>query len=282
MRGWLHVWMLGLGLALGLGGCKGIANMPDLANVKPDVRFSDLKIKAIDFDGVDTRFVLEVRNPYPVGLKLTKNDWVLKLADQPFLDGSDSKGIDIAANGRSPLRIPVSMRWADAFRVASGVKGEDEIPFMLRTKLGFRTPVGNVEVPLRHEGVLPALHTPKISLKALRVEGINLAKQTANLALDLGVASDQGSNIGFDKFAYDIAFNGRRVINGRTSLAGIGDSETLTLPIALNLLELGGGIANAIKNKGTLDVGLGANIDVATPFGVVPLNLDKAKSLKLR
>ena len=106
--------------------------------------------------------------------------------------------------------------------------------------------------------------------------------QTASLALDVGVTSDQGSNISFDGFDYKVKLDGERVVTGNTRLASIGESGTLTVPIDLNLLQLGAGVVRAIKNKGTLDVGLDADIDVATPFGVLPLQIDKAKSLKLR
>lgn len=274
---WIAVGLL----MMALSACKGIANMPDIRVVKPELTFKDLRVKAIDFQGIDTRFVLRVQNPYPVKLKVASNDWKLKLAGEDFLDGTGGK-LDIEARQSSPVRIPVAMQWADMFRVAGSLKGKDEIPFVLRTTMGFDTPLGRVQVPLRHQGTLPALHKPRISLKGIRVEGLNLATQTARLALDVGVASDQGAAIGFDAFDYRIRFNGANVVNGQTSMANIGDEGTLTVPISLKLLNLGAGIVRAVKNKGTLDVGLAADIDVATPFGIVPLQVDRSKNMQLR
>lgn len=273
--------IVGLLLSLTTTGCDGkIPNMAELRKLKPEVNFKDVKVKGITFQNIDTDFIMQVKNPYPVGMKVASNDWSLSLAGSDFLDGSGGK-LNIGANGRSPVKIPIKMAWADAFRVAGAMKGKDEIPFVFQTRMGFNTPVGEIKVPLRHEGTLPALHVPRVQLNGLKVKGIDLATQTAKLALNLGVESDQGSNISFDAFDYNVKFNGSRVANGNTRLANIGGSSNLSIPINVNLLELGAGIANAIKTKGNLDVGLGAQINVGTPFGSVPLNIDKAKKLKL-
>ena len=273
----------GLGLALLTTGCKGgsIPGLPELRSLKPEVAFKDVKIRDITFQGLDTRFVLEVKNPYPVGMKLLSNDWSLALAGNEFLDGSGGR-VNIEAGRKSPVRIPVAMDWTDAFAVAGAMKGRDEIPFELHTRMGFSTPVGEVKVPLRHSGSLPALHKPQVRLQGLRVDGLDLVKQTARLELDVGVDTDQGATISFDAIDYGIRFNGTRVADGNTRLSNIDGSGTLTVPINVNLLELGGGIARAIKNKESLDVGLAANIDVGTPFGSVPLQVDKARSLQLK
>jgi len=119
-------------------------------------------------------------------------------------------------------------------------------------------------------------------LKALRLERIDLASQTAKLALDLGVGSDQGSNIAFDALRYDIALGGARVASGETSKSGIGDRSVLTNPIDQNLVQLGSGVASAVRSKGSLDVAFDAGIQVATPFGTVPLDIDRSRKLRLQ
>lgn len=278
----MRALILGLVFGLTTAGCQGgIPNINDLKNLRPEVHFKDLKVKGIDFQSIDTNFVMQVKNPYPVGMKLQSHSWSLALAGNDFVDGTGGK-LSIGANGASPVRIPVNMAWADAFRVAGAMKGKDEIPFVFKSRMGFNTPIGEVKVPLKHEGTLPALHLPRVRLAGLKVQGIDLLSQTASLALDLGVDTDQGSTISFDAVDYAVKFNGGRVANGNTQLRNINRSGTLRIPIDVNLLQLGTGVANAIKKKGNLDVGLAAQIDVGTPFGAVPLNIDKAKSLKLK
>jgi hypothetical protein len=54
-----------------------------------------------------------------------------------------------------------------------------------------------------------------------------------------------------------------------------GESGTISLPVTLNLLQLGATIVEAITQKTKLDVGLDATLAVGTPFGVVPLSIDE-------
>ncbi len=274
---------VGLLAVAAMTGCKqGLPKMPDLSEVLPKVRFKDVKVSEIDFGGLDAKLVLEVDNPYPLGLQLAEKSWTLDLAGQRFLDGTDDEGLDIEPAATSPVRIPVSMKWADAFGVATNAKGKDQLPFALHADLGFTTPIGDVRVPLDHEGELPALHKPKISLKALRVEKLDLLKQTASLALDVNLESDQGSPLSFDAFAWDLSLNGSDAAAGTARIGAVEASQLVTLPIDLKLLGIGVAIVDAIKDQGKLDVALKANADVATPFGVVPLKVNEVATLRLQ
>ncbi len=270
-------------LAVLTTGCKqGLPGLGDLKNVRPDVSFKNLKVQDIDFQRIRTRFVFEVHNPYPVGISLTRNDWALGLAGQDFLDGSDADPLRLPASRSSPLRIPVAMQWADAFRVAGAAKGKDEIPYDLHLDLAFDTPIGNLRVPIDKRGTLPALHKPKVSLQALRLKNLNVLRQTASLALDLRVTSEQASAIRFAGFDYGVKLDGTRVVTGKTSMPSFQGQGTLTIPLDIQLLDLGKSVVRAIKNKASVQVGLDADVDVDTPFGMVPLKLSEGRELRIR
>jgi len=264
-----------------LGGCKQFPNLGALGKVAPKVSFKNLKVQNIDFTKIDTKMVLEIENPYPVALKLADKSWTLGLAGSPFLDGADNEGLNIPANGTAPFKIPVSLKWKDAFALASAVKGEDHIPFDFHADLGFNTPVGPVRVPVNHKGELPALSAPKVKLKGLRVKKIDLLRQTASLALDLNVSSEQKTALSFEKFAYGIKLNDTAVADGMSELANL-DGGEMTLPINLKLLELGASLVKAVTTKGSLQVALDADAEVGTPFGVIPLKIAEGTKLQLK
>lgn len=264
------------------GGCKSVQNLPDLKELLPVVQFANLKVDHVDFSKVDTTFVLDVTNPYPVGLSVAKTDWKLGLAGHPFLDGTDSDGVSIGASETSKVRIPVSVKFVDAFSVVTDAQGKDELPYTLDVDLGFDTPVGPASIPVHHAGALPALHAPKFSLKALRVERLDVLHQTASLAIDLGMTTEQGSALTFDAFGYDLKLAGSDVASGDVKVGPLSGADTVTIPVDVKLLGLGTAVVDALTKKAPLKVRLTGDLSVGTPFGAVPLSFDESADLTPR
>jgi hypothetical protein len=263
-------------------GCKQLPNMRELKDLLPEVQFDELKVDDIDFQRLEAKFVLDVTNPYPVELDLAETSWKLGLAGSPFLDGTNEKGTLIAASETSKVRIPFTMRWADAFAVVSQAREADTMPYTLDADLGFDSPVGRVDVPLHREGDMPALHAPKISLKGLRVAGLDLAKQTATIEVDLGLDSEQASALTFEAFEYGLKLAGNDVASGRAQVGSVQDSKTVTLPADIRLVALGEAAIEALTKKKPVKVRLTGDASVGTPFGVVPFDFDESADLTPR
>jgi hypothetical protein len=263
-------------------GCKQLPNMRELKDLLPEVQFDELKVDDIDFQRLEAKFVLDVTNPYPVELDLAETSWKLGLAGSPFLDGTNEKGTVIAASETSKVRIPFTMRWADAFAVVSQAREADTMPYTLDADLGFDSPVGRVDVPLHREGDMPALHAPKISLKGLRVAGLDLAKQTATIEVDLGLDSEQASALTFEAFEYGLKLAGNDVASGRAQVGSVQDSKTVTLPADIRLVALGEAAIEALTKKKPVKVRLTGDASVGTPFGVVPFDFDESADLTPR
>lgn len=262
-----------------LAGCRSLDKMPDLKALLPTVRFGDAKVEDLTFQKLDGKMILEVDNPYPVGLALKKTDWKLGLAGHPFLDGTDSDGLDIDPSATGRVRIPFSMKFVDALQVVGDAANADQVPYTLDTVLGFDTPVGPIDVPLHHEGQLPALRMPKLHLQALRVDKLNVLKNEATLALDVKLHSDQPSALVFETFDWGLKLAGADVASGKTVIGEVVGDKVVTLPIDVNLVGVGEAVLGALTKKSELKVRLQASSDVATPFGHVPLNVDEIADL---
>ena len=278
MRGVLLLTSLTL-----LAGCG--PKMPQLGKLKdllPEATFETFKVKDIDFQGLDSVFVFQIDNPYPVGLELEAMNWKLGLANHDFLDGSKDKKIDIDPNASSPVRVPVSLKFEDVFKVAKDAKGAGEVPWAFTGDFTFKTPIGPVTLPFQQRGVMPALSAPKISLKALRVGKLDLKTQTASLELDLGLATEQSGPLNVSKFGYGIKLAGTEVASGNAKIDAFEGNTTMTLPFDIKLLDLGATIVDAVTQKTQLKVRLNADAEVATPVGPVPLTINEVTDLKLR
>lgn len=268
-------------VAVVLTGCQQLDKMPDLKQLLPKVRFGDVKVDDLNFQKLDGKLVLEVDNPYPVGLGLRKTDWKLGLAGHPFLDGTDSGGLNIEPAGTGNVRIPFSMKFVDALKVA-GDAGGDRLPYTLDTVLGFDTPLGPLDVPLHHEGTLPALRMPKVRLTGLRIQKFAPLKNEASLAVDVSLHSDQPTALNFESFDWGLKLAGNDVASGKTVIGEVTGDKEVTLPVDLNLLGIGEVIVEALTRKSELKVRLTGDAKVGTPFGVIPLAIDEVADLTPR
>ena len=252
-----------------------------LEEFTPKVRFDRLQLNQVDFQHADVDFVFAVDNPNPVNIGLANFSYDLALEEVPFLSGDNAEGFELAANGTSELSLPLDLVFAEIFDVVDATRGKDVIGFGLAGKMGFDTPAGVANIPYAEDGDLPALRTPKFRFQALRVPKVDLT--TAQIEVDLGVENEHGTSLFFDNFDYDLSLGGRRVADGLVPTFAVdGATEgTVTLPVAVNLLNVGSVILDAIAGE-PIDLGVSATVDVDTPFGVIPLSVDEAGRLSLQ
>lgn len=272
-------------MLLMLTGCAILKNLPDLGDLedyKPVVSFKKLEIDAIDFDGAETRFLFKIDNPNPVQVALASFRWNLALADNPFLDGVDSDGFTLEADGRSEFEVPVNVTWSELLDLRSDLADSDFTPFTLSGDFGFNTPLGEVKIPYEQTGEFPVLKRPKTELAGLKLKNVSLLDQSAELRLKLDVTNQMGVDLDLQTLGYGITLDGEKVVKGTTDKLGVlnaKDTQRVNLPIELDLLDLGKSLVTAITKKQPVNVGLTGTVDVGTRWGTLPLALDKEKRL---
>lgn len=269
-----------------VGGCKKF----DLGSLNvekylPKVRFQKMRVERVDFRGMDTNFRFQVENPYPVDLKLASFDYDLALQDSPFLNSASEVGLDLAAGTTSPMDLPARLEFADVLALVKNLQDTDEVDYGLTGTFGVNTPAGKIDVPFDQAGTFPTLKAPKIKPTGIRIANVNLLRQQARIEVDMGITNRAKSHAyGMKDLDWGIDLAGSRVatgVLGDLSVAA-GQTETVTLPIDLNLLQLGGTIVNAVTRKQPLDVRLDAGLKVSTPLGSIPLQIDETTNLRPR
>jgi len=269
-----------------LSGCAKLGPLEDLGldRFLPKVKFKRLKVTDIDFKSISTDFVFEVENPNPIKVKLASFSYDLDIAGFNLLDGDQADGLTLEASGESRMVFPVRVVWTDLIGLVGDVRGKDELPFTFRGSIGFNTPLGEIKVPFKDAGAFPVVHAPKVSFQAVRVGKLDLLKQEATVHLDLGIRHEAASSMPLTGFDYSLTFGGKKVISGLVETlteARPGQTSTVSLPVTLNLLQLGSVVVDAITKKTRLDVGLDARLSVGTPFGVLPLSINERGQVKV-
>lgn len=250
-----------LSLILAVAGCPKGA----FRDYLPRVSFERVSFDKPSWQGVDADFVLQVRNPNPIGVNLQAWSWAVELRDQPFLSGDAPDGAELAPRAARPFTIPVRFVFADLIRTAQASAGQGEIPYTFSGSLGVQTPIGVASVPFRHRGEIPPLRPPKVSLQTLRVERIDVVRGRAELALDLAIESQGGGAMGLDSFAYTLGLGGRDVVSGTLPSLGTvqsGESLPVSIPLGINVVDLGSAIVTTLQRRDPLQASLRADAAV--------------------
>ncbi|TNE84569.1 MAG: hypothetical protein EP330_29210 [Deltaproteobacteria bacterium] len=249
----------------------------------PDVRFDRIDVQDINFQQASVDFVFQVDNPNPIDLGLSSFSYNFGMEEVPLFSGDNPDGFQLEALGESPLVLPVSLTWQDTWDTVQATRGLDTIGFGLDGHMGFAVPLERFEgeevrVPYNEGGEFPALRTPKFSLGKVKVNQVNLFQNSADLAIEFNVDNDHASTLFFDRFDYTVHLAGNEVGTGLIGSLGQVDGATVdkfTLPLSVNLFQLGDAGWQAIVNRQPLDARLSADMDVDTPFGLVPLAINE-------
>jgi len=261
------------------GGCE------ELQPFLPTVSFKTMEVKEIDFEKVDSDFIFSVNNPNPVDIGLSSFDYNLGFEGVQLVEGDDADGFQLKAVGDSELRLPVGLVWKSVWDTFQATRGVDTVGFGLDGHFGFNTPIGEITLPYTENGQFPALRTPKFSFSAVAVGRVDQSTLTARINVDVGVLNEHASTLFFNNFDYKMKLGGVRVASG--ILPDIGEvagaeQGTLTIPVDVDLVNTGTTVWNALTGGGNLAVGLDANTDVDTPFGVLPLHVDESGDVNVQ
>ncbi len=272
------------GLFCTTAGCPKAPKPGQLKKYLPSVAFDTVDVKHIDFDKADLNFIFQVDNPLPLKVGLASLTYKLSLEAVEFLTGRDPDGFQLRPEAKSPLSIPLTLRWQKAVELLQATRGKDQLGFGLAGDLGFQSPIGPLELPYRASGNVPALRRPTFDLKGIRLRDVRLAEDVARVALDIGIRNHGGSVIGIRKFQYRLKLADQRVAQGETPDLGAavaGEETAVALPIDIRLSSLAAGVVETITQRGNIHAGLAADLEVGTPFGNIPLAIDESGRLAI-
>lgn len=249
--------------ALLLAGCAGLTKS---GIGKPKVSVESAKLASLSFQGATLQFGFGIDNPNPLGLHLDGFDYALSVEGARMMEGRQDSKLDVAAKARTTLELPVTLKYQQLWTGLRQVVEKKEAGYVLEAGFAFDVPViGRVRIPVRREGNLPLLRMPKIRLEKVAVAG--LSARSADLAL--AVAVDNPNDLDADLQGIDTAlrFNDRsvgRLVYEQTVHLPANGTQRLTVPLRLDLLQLGSAVFRLLSSGGAVDYGLDGNLSLTS------------------
>lgn len=264
-------------LAAAVSGCASLTEVVQ----RPTARVTGARITGLTFDRAEITFDVEVENPNPVGVRLAGIDYELFFGELSFLRGQTDEPLDIAANGASTVRIPVSVGYTELIDSVRGIAERTETDYRLAAGVSVDIPViGRQRLPIEHTGSIPVVRAPRIRVRELRIDRLGLTG--ADVILRLGVANPNGFGLSLEELDYALRVNGElwgsARVEERARLAEGGETE-VRIPISLDFGAMGRSVRELILGDGRVAYNLSGRMDVGTTLEMLgqaelPLSLD--------
>jgi LEA14-like dessication related protein len=165
------------------------------------------EITALDFNGLDLHFSLNVDNPNPFPLPFPDISYNYEVWNNAYVSGAAEHPAVLAPAGPSPVDIRLRVAYSDLYRSFSALKTIGEAACLLSLSSRVTLPgFGLRQLSLDIPGVLPLLKAPVLSFKGISVKSVSLSK----LDLEFGWNVDNPNTFSFDArdIRYEFLVNG--------------------------------------------------------------------------
>ncbi len=125
------------------------------ALIKPDLSLQEIELTGVSFSSMDLAFIVKVKNPNSVGVKIEKLSYQLDLNDISLGAGELSAPIFLKASGIETIPLPFSTSFNGISNLVKMILGENEVNYQLRGKVVLSKFWIKQEFPLDSKGVVP-------------------------------------------------------------------------------------------------------------------------------
>lgn len=206
-------------------------------SAKPEITSVRPRIQGLSMEGIDLLLDLDVRNPYPVPIRTPRFRYNLAVEETPLFSAKEVATSDLPARKVGTATLPVRLRYADLWNVATGLRSANQASYKLDGAFLLDAAGRNFELPFVHDGILPIFRIPKIDV--LNIKPSNVSLTGAKLAVDANVTNPNIFGIGMDDVGYVLR---------------LGELELGRVGIA-NLKELGPGQSAQVSFVGETSAG---------------------------
>ncbi len=262
-----------------LNACAEMGQVMEAADIRaPAARVTSVNIASLSQEAVGLDLLLAVDNPNVIPVKLAGFDYTLNINGQAISSGQQRQGVKIPARGQGAVHIPVQLRMAELAKLVGNLADAEQLSYGVQASALVDLPVlGMQTLPAQAQGVLPVPKLPQVTLSGIKVRKMGLSG--ADLEVGIMVKNPNAFGVDIRKLSYQLKVNGKPWLSSalkQTLSLGERGSHQLTVPVSLNLVEIGSGIASALDKSAPLNYQINGDMnfdtslpqlkDVAAPF----------------
>lgn len=259
------------------------ATLRDAANVQePDVRFSNMSIQTINFDGVTLLFDFDVTNPNRLDVAADGYNYEFFINGQSFISGTQDDRLEIGRESTSTIQVPVSMTFSNLYESFRSVLRQDSISYRMDTAVSFSLPViGSRTVPVQAEGNLPIPKVPRIQFGDFEMKRLSFSGAEVDISFLVNNPNPFGITLAGADYALKV--NGKEWLDtslGESYRVDGSDAHEITIPIKLSASQMGSALVEMMGGRKEFEYRLtgqariAADLEGFTEEQTVPFDLE--------
>ena len=265
--------------------CSMLLNAAKSVVKMPEVTLKSVDFTKIDFNGLTLQSTLNVKNGNPIDIPLPKIDWDLFIVNNPFVKGIIQSSGSLKSRGSTQVQFPVSFTYVDLINAITALN-DNNAKYKMKMTAHIPIPgLGDLSWPLEHEGKIPLLRLPEISIaaspSASLTYGSGIIPTGGKIEFALNVKNNSNIAVMIKDLSYVMQIGNTSLpkagITGNPSLRP-GATEKITFQLPLSVKDITSIGANVLK--GNFNFNLTGNYKFGIPD--FPLLNEVGNSFNLR
>jgi LEA14-like dessication related protein len=205
-----------------------------------------INIDKIDFSGIDLVAAVNLENPNVFEIPAPAMNFDYSVNKSSLLKSSVETDGPLAANGVSPVKMRLSLKYADLYKGAQSLTSVGEAAGLLALTgaLAAVPALAEEKLSLDVANTLPLLKMPTISFKGINVNNINVSElitgtSKIDFTMSFEVENKNSFAMNLDNLNYKLAVNGAEWAQGLApNKAVVGPNQKVTIPLNLSVNAL--------------------------------------------
>lgn len=135
--------------------CSTVLDIAKAAFQTPKVGINSFSYAGYEPSKLKFNLLLNVENPNSIGIKTSGLKYNLDLNNSAILNGDFTKGVDIAANTKNTIEIPIDVNFQSLLQIApSLISDPNNLNYNVYGTVNFDTPIGALPINWKHQDKL--------------------------------------------------------------------------------------------------------------------------------
>jgi LEA14-like dessication related protein len=256
-----------------LSGCAALQRAAG-ALQPPTLNYESWSPEALDLEGVTIALHYRLENPNSFGLSLSRLDYRLEVDGTQVAAGELPAGVEIKAQGASPLVLPVRLRWSDVPHFAQVLATQRDVGYRVTGSAGVGSPLGTVELPFDHAGRVAVPQPPRFSVEGIDLEELSFSGLA--FAVRLRIENPNAFPLPVGALVYGLRLGEHEIFkDGSHPLAAVppGGEAVVSVPVRIS-------VVGARKSIGAIMHGAEVRLRGTAGFGGIEVPVDAGGRVK--